>query len=142
MKNKKKKGFTLIELLAVVAIILILALIALPSLKGYKERANVSQAVASSKVLVNAVDTYNAAYAGEVGKNGNVADTIKEDYKLSTILEESHTYVDSYISEQEQGKLRKLISNDVTVKDLRTFVSENGTSENIIFKDGKIVLGK
>lgn len=138
-KQKTKKGFTLIELLAVVAIILILALISLPSLTGYKEKANSSQAVASAKVLLNAIDTYNAASGGDVGSNGNVADTITDTHKVSRVLEKDHNYVDSYIKEQEQSKLRKLISDNVDVEDLRNFVAENGKSQDVYFSNGKIV---
>jgi type IV pilus assembly protein PilA len=74
MKNKNKKGFTLIELIAVIAILGILAAILVPNITGYIEKANVSKAVSDAKVVLNAVDAYNAeADASAVISEGSTA---------------------------------------------------------------------
>lgn len=59
-KNSKKKGFTLIELIAVIAILGILGAVMVPNIKGYMTRAKRANVVASSKVIVNAVEAYNS----------------------------------------------------------------------------------
>lgn len=58
--KKKKKGFTLIELIAVIAILGILAAIAVPNINGYTAKARRATALSDAKLIVNAVDAYNA----------------------------------------------------------------------------------
>lgn len=115
MKVKRtKKGFTLIELISVVAIILILALLALPSLNGYKKKAQVSKTVATSKIILNAVETYN------VEKNVD----IPENEKIATLLESNK--LENYIKNTEMKKAKECYDTYVTVEALRDFVNSKG----------------
>ena len=162
--NKKQRGFTLIELISVVAIILILALIALPSLSGYREKADRSKAVASAKILLNAAETFNAQDGGdsyyrkneqtnEVEKT-NSTGVIGDNYAVQHILLPAHNYIDSYMGENEQKKLRNLVEkygsnfeqqiyeNEITIKDLKDFVENEGKKVDnckVYFEKGKIV---
>ncbi len=66
-----KRGFSLVELLIVVAIILTIAAIAIPNLIHARMAANESSAVASLRVLNNAVVTYVMTYESGYPDNLN-----------------------------------------------------------------------
>ncbi|MGG7164433.1 type II secretion system protein [Clostridium ihumii] len=123
MKVKKaKKGFTLIELISVVAIILILALIALPSLSGYKEKARTSQTVASAKIVLNAIETYNAEAADKIDESQDVKELLKTD-KLN-----------NYIKKGDREKFSTQLGENTNVETLRNFVDTNGKAGDIVTK--------
>ena len=133
MKVKKaKKGFTLIELISVVAIILILALIALPSLSGYKEKARTSQAVSSAKIVLNAIETYNA----------EKTPAISEESTIQSIMENANKdnvegKLDNYLKKGDQIKFLDQMNNSKTVSDIRKFVDSNGKLDDIRKESGK-----
>lgn len=88
-KNKKRKGFTLIELIAVIAILGILALIIVPRVSGYTKTAKDNATIANCKIIVNAVEVYNADV--DSGDNDEPAidsattiDTVKTDLTSGT----------------------------------------------------------
>jgi len=62
----RKKAFTLIELIAVIAILAILGAVLVPKITGYTQFAKRSNYRSSAKVIVNAVQAYNAGNSNNV----------------------------------------------------------------------------
>ena len=65
-QSKKKKGFTLIELIAVIAILAILGAVIVPNIISYMDKSKRTNVISSCKVIVNAVEAYNADAAAPI----------------------------------------------------------------------------
>lgn len=107
-KNKKRKGFTLIELIAVIAILGILALIIVPRVAGYTKTAKDNAIKANCKVIVNAVETYNAdvdskgsgiAIKSDTTLNGDDNNTVE-----SLLTKGTDVYINSWPSPENLPK--------------------------------------
>ncbi|WDC83773.1 prepilin-type N-terminal cleavage/methylation domain-containing protein [Caloramator sp. mosi_1] len=61
---KKKKGFTLIEVIVAIAIIGILAATLIPEVTSYTVSANNTKLRAEARMLLNAIELYNASVQG------------------------------------------------------------------------------
>lgn len=74
-KKNSKRGFTLVELIVVLVILAILAALLIPALTGYIDKARKSQAVAETRMLMQAVQIEMSTlygsneYAEQVSKN-------------------------------------------------------------------------
>ena len=82
-KNSKKKGFTLIELIAVIAILGILAAVLIPNIIGYTDKAKVKSAQTNAKLVLSAIESYNAdTTATELNKYSAVDALSDATYKI------------------------------------------------------------
>lgn len=61
MRRLKNKGFTLVEIMIVVAIIALLAAIAIPNLLRARHNANEAAAIAATKTISTACESFRAA---------------------------------------------------------------------------------
>ena len=61
MRHLKNKGFTLVEIMIVVAIIALLAAIAIPNLLRARHNANEAAAIAATKTISTACESFRAA---------------------------------------------------------------------------------
>ncbi|MCI6787080.1 MAG: prepilin-type N-terminal cleavage/methylation domain-containing protein [Oscillospiraceae bacterium] len=86
-KKNSKRGFTLVELIVVLVILAILAALLIPALTGYIDKARKSQAVAETRMLMQAVQTEMSTlygsneYAELVSKNKSTFTVAAKDGK-------------------------------------------------------------
>lgn len=129
IRKTKKKGLTLIEMIAAIAIIGILAATLIPEVSSYAQRAEDTKLKTEAKILLNAIEMYNASVTDSTKRIGNDTD-------FSSCFDENGVLLGTYDSTvgNEISELRKsLVSKNspllnYSITDLKALI-ENGTKK-------------
>lgn len=70
-RKTKKKGLTLIEMIAAIAIVGILAATLIPEVSSYTQRAEDTKLKTEAKILLNAIEMYNASVTDSTKRIGD-----------------------------------------------------------------------
>lgn len=129
IRKTKKKGLTLIEMIAAIAIIGILAATLIPEVSSYAQRAEDTKLKTEAKILLNAIEMYNASVTDSTKRIGNSTD-------FSSCFDENGVLLGTYDSTvgSELSALRtSLVSKNspllnYSITDLKALI-ENGTKK-------------
>lgn len=136
-RKTKKKGLTLIEMIAAIAIIGILAATLIPEVSSYAQRAEETKLRTEAKILLNAIEMYNASVTDSSKRIGD--STV-----FSSCFDENGVLLNTYDSSvgYEISKLRTSLSSkdspllDYSISELKELI-ENGTKKQINTNNNK-----
>ncbi|MCX7951155.1 MAG: prepilin-type N-terminal cleavage/methylation domain-containing protein [Clostridiales bacterium] len=124
IRKTKKKGLTLIEMVAAIAIIGILAATLIPEVSSYAQRAEDTKLRTEAKVLLNAIEMYNASVNDSTKRIGN--DTVFSSCFNATSKKLTADF-DASVGEELEKMYEKLSSKNSplinkTVSEIKTII--------------------